>query len=83
MKLFDKMKDLVLGTEDEGSFESIVDENYDDAPVVFEQEYFPEIENPTDEEPFEVYYDEEEDEYEDEYDDDYAYENRKNTADAL
>ena len=35
----------------------------DDAPVVFEQEYFPEIENPTDEEPFEVYYDEEEDEY--------------------
>ena len=38
-------------------------ENLDDAPVIFEQEYFPEIENPTDEEPFVVYYDEEEDEY--------------------
>ncbi len=38
-------------------------ENVDDAPVVFEQEYFPELENPTDEEPFVVYYDEEEDEY--------------------
>ena len=38
-------------------------EQVDDAPVVFEQEYFPELENPTDEEPFVVYYDEEEEEY--------------------
>ena len=38
-------------------------EQIDDAPIVFEQEYFPEIEKPTDEEPFIVYYDEEEDEY--------------------
>ncbi|MBP3330772.1 MAG: cell division protein SepF [Clostridia bacterium] len=41
MKLFDKMKDLVLGTEDEGSFESIVDENYDDAPAPQMPKYDP------------------------------------------
>ena len=38
-------------------------ENLDDAPIIFEQEYFPEIENSPEEEPFVVYYDEEEDEY--------------------
>ena len=38
-------------------------DNYEDAPVVFEQEYFPELEQPMDEEPFVVYYDEEEEEY--------------------
>ena len=38
-------------------------ENLDDAPIIFEQEYFPEIENSPEEDPFVVYYDEEEDEY--------------------
>ena len=33
MNLFDKMKELVLGTEDEGSFEGIVDEGYEEAPA--------------------------------------------------
>jgi len=42
---------------------SSVLENYDEAPTVFEQEYFPEIENPTEEEPFVVYYDDVEKEY--------------------
>lgn len=35
----------------------------DDKPVVFEQEYFPELENRFSDEPFSVTYDEEEDEY--------------------
>ena len=35
----------------------------DDRPVVFEQEYFPELENRFSDEPFSVTYDEEEDEY--------------------
>lgn len=35
----------------------------DDAPIVFEQEYFPEIEKAYSEEPFTVIYDEEEEEY--------------------
>ncbi|MBO5291734.1 MAG: GTPase ObgE [Lachnospiraceae bacterium] len=38
-------------------------EELDDAPVVFEQEYFPELERGTDDEPFTVEYDEENDEY--------------------
>ncbi|NLL80007.1 MAG: GTPase ObgE [Clostridiales bacterium] len=38
-------------------------DNLDDAPVVFEQEYFPEIEKSTTDEPFTVEYDEENDEY--------------------
>ena len=41
MKLFDKMKDLVLGAEDEDSFEGIVDEGYDEAPVVQKPKYDP------------------------------------------
>ena len=41
MNLFDKMKDLVLGTEDEGSFEGIVDENYDEAPATQMPKYDP------------------------------------------
>lgn len=35
----------------------------DEKPIVFEQEYFPELENTTEEEPFTVEYDEEENEY--------------------
>ena len=38
-------------------------EQADDKPVVFEQEYFPELENRFSDEPFSVTYDEEEDEY--------------------
>lgn len=38
-------------------------DNLDEAPVVFEQEYFPEIEKSTEDEPFTVEYDEENDEY--------------------
>ena len=38
-------------------------EEADDEPVVFEQEYFPELENRYSDEPFTVTYDEEEDEY--------------------
>ena len=38
-------------------------ENLDDAPIIFEQEYFPEIENSPEEDPFVVYYDAEGDEY--------------------
>ncbi len=38
-------------------------ENLDDKPIIFEQEYFPESLNPSDEEPFTVIYDEAEDEY--------------------
>ena len=38
-------------------------EQADDKPMVFEQEYFPELENRFSDEPFSVTYDEEEDEY--------------------
>lgn len=38
-------------------------ENLDDEPIVFEQEYFPEMLQPSDDEPFTVIYDELEDEY--------------------
>lgn len=38
-------------------------DNLDDAPVVFEQEYFPEIEKSVEDEPFTVEYDSENDEY--------------------
>ncbi|MBQ7957097.1 MAG: cell division protein SepF [Clostridia bacterium] len=41
MNLFDKMKDLVLGTEDEGSFEGIADDNYDETPAPQMPKYDP------------------------------------------
>ncbi|MBE6783317.1 MAG: cell division protein SepF [Ruminococcaceae bacterium] len=41
MGLFDKMKDLVLGAEDEDSFEGIMDENYEETPAPQKPKYDP------------------------------------------
>ncbi len=41
MSLFDKMKDLVLGEEDDGDFDGIGNDGYDDAPAAQMPKYDP------------------------------------------
>lgn len=41
MKFFDKMKDIVLGAEDEDSFEGIMEESYEEVPVPQKPKYDP------------------------------------------
>lgn len=44
MKFFDKMKDIVLGAEDEDSFEGIMEEGYEEAPVPVQKPKYDPIE---------------------------------------
>lgn len=44
MKLFDKMKDIVLGAEDEDSFEGIMDEGYEETPIPVQKPKYDPIE---------------------------------------
>ncbi len=44
MKIFDKMKDIVLGAEDEDSFEGIMEEGYEEAPIPVQKPKYDPIE---------------------------------------